>query len=437
MDTIVSNILLAAKQHEIAELGRLSSKAHLVGVIGHLIHALQSERGASSIYLASAGQRFGATRQQLIDESEVIEKRLRGAIVEQLADGSFEDARQFHLMAWALLGLDSLLALRQQISQRSLSPAQAVAAFSRLIAGLISLIFEVAHAVLDPAISRSLVALFNFIQGKEHSGQERAVGALSFASGINDARHQQRIIHLMEAQDRCFQVFDEFASDAAREQLRQQRALETSQRFDELRRDLVTSGSSSELDANVSREWFDCCTERLERMWLVQKFLVDELLERCKARILVAESELQDVEGLLKSLVDHPPASTFLVDRFFDPGMKIDVALKILPGQAASAGLGDSIVEVLLAQSDRLASVENELEQARRALNERKSIERAKGLLMARRGLSEEAAYKFLRQTAMEQGKRMVDLAETMLSFQDWLGSLDPPAGRSSNPSKL
>ena len=425
MDPIVSNILLAAKQHEIAELERLSAKARLVGVIGHLIHALQRERGASSIYLASAGQRFGDIRQQLIDESEIIEKRLRTAIDEQLADGSFEDARQFHLMAWTLLGLDSLAVLRQQIGARSLSSEQAVAAFSRLIAGLISLIFEVAHAVLDPAISRSLVALFNFIQGKEHAGQERAVGALSFASGISDARHQQRIIHLMEAQDRCFGVFDEFASEAAIARLQDSRALETSQRFDELRRDLVAAPSGAELDANVSRDWFDCCTERLERMWSVQQFLVEELLERCQARILAAQGELQDVEGLLKSLVEHPPASTFLVDRFFDPDMKIDVALKILPGQEVNAGLGGSIVEVLLAQSDRLASVENELEQARRALNERKSIERAKGLLMARRGLSEEAAYKFLRQTAMEQNKRMVDLAEAMLSFQDWLGGLD------------
>jgi hypothetical protein len=114
--------------------------------------------------------------------------------------------------------------------------------------------------------------------------------------------------------------------------------------------------------------------------------------------------------------------------------MKIDVALKMLPGQAGSPGLGDSIVEVLLAQSDRLASVENELEQARRALNERKSIERAKGLLMARRGLTEEAAYKFLRQTAMEQNKRMVELAEAMLNFQDWIGGLEPESERASRP---
>jgi hypothetical protein len=428
MDTTISNILLAAKRHEIAELKRLATKARLVGVIGHLIHALQSERGASSIYLASAGRRFGKVREELIETSAGVERHLRAAIDEQLAGGGFEDARQFYLMAWALLGVDSLPALRRQVGNRNMSPAQAVAAFSRLIAGLVSLLFEVAHAVLDPAISRSLVALFNFIQGKEHAGQERAVGALSFASGISDAGHQLRLLHLLDAQERCFHVFDEFASEAAREYLAKSRAIETSQRFDELRRDLVDTQPGKELDANLSREWFDCCTIRLERMWEVQQFLIEELMLRCETRILAAEAELQDTAGLIQGLVDHPPTSAALVDRFFHPGIKIDVALKILPGQGMGSGLGDSMVEALLAQSDRLASVENELEQARRALNERKSIERAKGLLMARRGLTEEAAYKLLRQTAMEQNKRMVELADAMLSFQDWIGGLERTA---------
>ena len=426
MELTVSNILLAAKQHEIAELRRLSSKAHLVGVVGHLIHALQSERGASSIYLASSGRRFAETREQLIGESELIECSLRMAFDEQLAKASFGDARQFYLMAWGLLGLESLPALRRQISEHAMSSAQAVAAFSRLIAGLVSLIFEVTDTVLDPVVSRSLVALFNFIQGKEHAGQERAVGALSFASGLSDGRHQQRIIHLIEAQERCFHIFDEFASEAAREQLHESGATEPDLMQEHLRNTLLETEPGGALDANASPEWFDACTRRLSRMWEVQQFLVNELLERCSALIVTAEEELQDAEGLLKSLVKRPPASTCLVDRFFDPEMKIDVALQILPGQGMSTGLGDSIVEVLLAQSDRLASVENELDQARRALNERKVIERAKGLLMARRGISEEAAYKMLRQTAMEQNKRMVELAETMLSFQDWLGGLEP-----------
>jgi AmiR/NasT family two-component response regulator len=54
-------------------------------------------------------------------------------------------------------------------------------------------------------------------------------------------------------------------------------------------------------------------------------------------------------------------------------------------------------------------------------LNERKLVERAKGLLMATRKLSEEDAHKMLRQTAMSQNRRLVDVAQTVLSMADYL----------------
>jgi AmiR/NasT family two-component response regulator len=77
------------------------------------------------------------------------------------------------------------------------------------------------------------------------------------------------------------------------------------------------------------------------------------------------------------------------------------------------------VIELLQAQSRRLANVESELVSARRALDERKTIERAKGILMARFNLSEEEAYKKLRSTSMQQNRRLVDVAETVLSLVD------------------
>ena len=97
------------------------------------------------------------------------------------------------------------------ISKHQLSGSESVAAFSRLIAGLISLIFEVADAAIDPDISQQLVALFNLIQGKEFAGQERAVGALAFGSGTVSEAQQQRLSHLVDGQERNFRVFLEFA----------------------------------------------------------------------------------------------------------------------------------------------------------------------------------------------------------------------------------
>ena len=71
----------------------------------------------------------------------------------------------------------------------------------------------------------------------------------------------------------------------------------------------------------------------------------------------------------------------------------------------------------------------DELETVRASLNERKIVERAKGLLMAHRRLSEEEAHKMLRQTAMNQKRRLVDVAESMLAMADYLPMLDraPP----------
>ena len=67
---------------------------------------------------------------------------------------------------------------------------------------------------------------------------------------------------------------------------------------------------------------------------------------------------------------------------------------------------------------DRLRS---ELEETKSALKDRKIIEKAKGILMKSRGLDEEAAYALLRQTAMSKGKRIADVAESLVSTFDLL----------------
>jgi AmiR/NasT family two-component response regulator len=61
--------------------------------------------------------------------------------------------------------------------------------------------------------------------------------------------------------------------------------------------------------------------------------------------------------------------------------------------------------------------MQDELQAARQALNERKLIEKAKGLLMQHRQLTEEQAWRQLRQAAMEQNRRLVDVAERVIGL--------------------
>lgn len=80
-----------------------------------------------------------------------------------------------------------------------------------------------------------------------------------------------------------------------------------------------------------------------------------------------------------------------------------------------------SIVEVAMERFRLTDTLHQELQRSKEDLAARKTIERAKGLLMERRGLSEQEAYNALRKTAMGQGKSIRDVAEAILSISNLL----------------
>lgn len=75
------------------------------------------------------------------------------------------------------------------------------------------------------------------------------------------------------------------------------------------------------------------------------------------------------------------------------------------------------VVDVAVAHFNRYHSMREELDRARLSLVERKAVDRAKGLLMEQRGLSEEAAYKLLRKLAMDQNKRIGEVANDVVTY--------------------
>ena len=408
----VPALVLRAKQLEIDAAAQLARRADLVDALGQLIQRLQRERGASSIFLASGGQRFADERRLLIEQSRLAQQRLREVFAVHAEPSSGATAKALSLMAWALLGLDAMDGLRSQIERRVMSAHDLVAAFSHLIAGLIELVFLVADAAGVPSVSRLLVALLHLVQAQEEAGQERAVGALMFASGQGSEAQQQRVLHLIEAQERSLAVFADFADAAVVGQWERQQLLPAVARLERLRRTLLTARPGSVLDTDLSQAWFDASTERIDGLWLLQTGLVDSLRADCAARIGEARQHLQDSRGLLRALRDNPPARTQAVDRFFD----LAPAPAALPPEAGRDERATSLQALVQVQAERMGRMEIELESARSALNERKLIERAKGMLMARLGMNEETAFRTLQKTSMDQNRRLLEVAETLLA---------------------
>lgn len=401
----VSALLLQAKRQEIEAARALAGRAELVDVIGQLIHALQRERGASTIFLASEGRRFAEVREHAAAEAEAVQQRL-GMLFAAHAPAPASGPRLLAAMAWVLLGLQSLPSLRAQIGQRQVGAPEAIAEFSRLIAGLVELVSLVADAALLPGISRLLVALLHLVQGKEAAGQERAVGALLYAGGRCIEAEQQRLLQLIDAQEASLRVFAEFADPAVRARWEAQQLAPVVARLERLRRALGTARPGSALDPAQSDAWFETCSERIGELWQLQLALVDGLRRACEDEIRDAERQLEDSAGLLERLREHPPAA------------------------APAAGAESATLQGLLqAQAERLAAMETELEAARRALQERKVVERAKGVLMSRLRMSEDEAFRALQKTSMDQNRRLVDVAEATLALPDFVFErLAPPA---------
>jgi len=80
------------------------------------------------------------------------------------------------------------------------------------------------------------------------------------------------------------------------------------------------------------------------------------------------------------------------------------------------------VLDVALARFQHEESMRRELADARSQLAERKAIDRAKGLLMQRQGLSEEDAYARLRKAAMDKGLKVAEVAQRILDVADLLG---------------
>lgn len=74
------------------------------------------------------------------------------------------------------------------------------------------------------------------------------------------------------------------------------------------------------------------------------------------------------------------------------------------------------ILDLAIKRFNAFSRLQEELRQAKTALAERKVIDRAKAILMQSRGIAEPEAYAMLRSTAMNQGRKIAEVAEALLT---------------------
>ena len=202
----------------------------------------------------------------------------------------------------------------------------------------------------------------------------------------------------------------------------------------------------------VGRAWHNRCSGPVMTDGALRILLVDQNMTR--ASILeeglreagyTSVTVVRDMQNLLRRIVDEDPdvicidlenpnrdvlEQMFQVSRVVrrPVAMFVDRSDSDMIRAAVESGVGayvvdglkkervKAVVDMAVSRFKAFNDLREELDQAKQALGDRKVVERAKGILMKERGLTEEAAYARLRKAARSDNKRVVEIAQAVIT---------------------
>ena len=139
-----------------------------------------------------------------------------------------------------------------------------------------------------------------------------------------------------------------------------------------------------------------------------------------------------DIENPQRDTMEHLFQLTRCVDRpiamFVDRSDSASIEAAVDAGVSAYIVDGlrkervKPILDMAVSRFNAFSRLQRELTDAKTALEERKLIDRAKGILMQTRRFSEQEAYALLRQTAMNEKKKLADIAQSVVTAAALLG---------------
>ena len=140
--------------------------------------------------------------------------------------------------------------------------------------------------------------------------------------------------------------------------------------------------------------------------------------------VIACDSPDSDTLESLRERTEHNPRPVVMfVDRsapaLAEAAVQAGVAAYVVDG--LSARRVRPVLEVAMSRFQVMQSLRTDLAKAQADLAARKTVERAKGLLMKERGIDEETAYQMLRKLAMDSGRPLAAIAGDLITYADML----------------
>ncbi|HEY6826778.1 MAG TPA: ANTAR domain-containing protein [Gemmatimonadaceae bacterium] len=169
---------------------------------------------------------------------------------------------------------------------------------------------------------------------------------------------------------------------------------------------LTTLGHTVVAEVSTGREAFERAKDVVPDVVLLDVHMPDG------SGIEAAELITQTMPGVAVVLFSGDQTLT-LTDR----DVTATAAIAFLPKPAPPRVL-DSTIRLAATRAKELLAARRDAESAKQALENRKTIERAKGILMRRTGSSEQEAYRILQRTSQDRSVPMVEIAKAVLASE-------------------
>jgi len=202
LNTVSYNIKTTQETSTITSLTKLSI------IYSELVHELQKERGMTAGFIGSKGLKFTT---KLIEQRKNTDLKLQKRNI-YLANNVLALNTLEQLNSKINRALQQIQLIRQQVDKQTITISNALKYYTQLNAQLLSIAPLNAKISSDSTITKETIAYYNFLQGKERAGIERAVLSNTFASDQFAPGMMIKFISLVTEQGTYFDNFTRFAN---------------------------------------------------------------------------------------------------------------------------------------------------------------------------------------------------------------------------------
>ncbi|MCQ8866964.1 methyl-accepting chemotaxis protein [Vibrio splendidus] len=268
-----------------SEMSSLNQLTRLSVVYSELVHELQKERGMTAGFIGSQGTKFVS---ELRAQRTSADNR-RNQRTEYWQSAGIDLPQISRLNTEISQSLNQITSIRNRVDSQSIPLSEALGYYTKLNAKLLSVSALIAELSSDATITTETIAYYNFLQGKERAGIERAVLNNTFSKNEFGPGMLVKFISLVTEQNTYFSNFEVLGNPDNVRFFEQQLNDRSVAEVEKLRDVAESKMSGFDVDPVY---WFAQSTARIVQLKKTENQLADSLIALTDQKTQQAQSAM-------------------------------------------------------------------------------------------------------------------------------------------------